>query len=64
VLLCRSHEPDELPDLRLHAEGGRLSLSLPAPWLDARPLLRADLALEPEAFAPLGIELRLGTHPA
>ncbi len=26
------------------------------------PLLRADLALEPEAFAALGIELRLATH--
>jgi exopolyphosphatase/guanosine-5'-triphosphate,3'-diphosphate pyrophosphatase len=62
VLLHRSHEPDDLPDLRLDAEGGRLALSLPKAWLDARPLLRADLAQEPEAFAPLGIELRLATH--
>jgi exopolyphosphatase/guanosine-5'-triphosphate,3'-diphosphate pyrophosphatase len=62
VLLCRSHEAEDLPDLRLDAEGGRLALSLPARWLDTRPLLRADLADEPEAFAPLGIELRLSTH--
>ena len=40
----------------------RLALSLPRRWLDARPLLHADLALEPEAFAALGIELRLAAH--
>jgi exopolyphosphatase/guanosine-5'-triphosphate,3'-diphosphate pyrophosphatase len=62
VLLQRSHEAGELPDLRLDAEGSHLALSLPKRWLDARPLLRADLALEPEAFAPLGIALRLSTH--
>jgi exopolyphosphatase/guanosine-5'-triphosphate,3'-diphosphate pyrophosphatase len=62
VLLQRSHEAGELPDLRLDAEGSHLALSLPKRWLDARPLLHADLALEPEAFAPLGIALRLSTH--
>jgi hypothetical protein len=32
---------------------------LPGRWLEARPLLHADLADEPEAFAALGIDLRI-----
>jgi exopolyphosphatase/guanosine-5'-triphosphate,3'-diphosphate pyrophosphatase len=59
VLLHRSHESDALPDLRLHADGDALTLSLPRRWLEARPLLHADLADEPEAFAALGIALRI-----
>ena len=59
VLLHRSHESDALPDLRLHADGDALALSLPRRWLEARPLLHADLADEPEAFAALGIDLRI-----
>jgi exopolyphosphatase/guanosine-5'-triphosphate,3'-diphosphate pyrophosphatase len=59
VLLHRSHESDALPDLRLHADGDALILSLPRRWLEARPLLHADLADEPEAFAALGIALRI-----
>jgi len=59
VLLQRSHEADALPELRLHAEGDSLVLALPRRWLEARPLLRADLADEPGAFAALGIALRI-----
>ena len=62
VLLHRSHEPEEFPDLRLHAEGNTLTFVLPRQWLEARALLRADLADEPAAFEPLGIALRLDTH--
>jgi exopolyphosphatase/guanosine-5'-triphosphate,3'-diphosphate pyrophosphatase len=43
--------------LRLVADGRRLVLNLPKRWLDARPLLRADLAGEPEPLASLGIDL-------
>jgi exopolyphosphatase/guanosine-5'-triphosphate,3'-diphosphate pyrophosphatase len=57
VLLHRSHEEMALPELRLVADGRRLVLSLPKRWLDARPLLRADLAGEPEPLATLGIDL-------
>jgi exopolyphosphatase/guanosine-5'-triphosphate,3'-diphosphate pyrophosphatase len=64
VLLHRSHEPEELPDLRLHAEGGSLTVVLPRAWLDARPLLRADLADEPAAFQALGLQLRLDADGA
>ena len=55
VLLHRSHEEMALPELRLVAEGDRLVLSVPKRWLDARPLLHADLSAEPEPLAALGI---------
>ncbi len=59
VLLHRSHEPETLPDLHLHADGDTLTLRLPQRWIETRPLLRADLDEEPDAFAALGIQLRL-----
>ena len=59
VLLHRSHEPEALPDLRLHAEGERLLLVLPGEWLAMRPLLRSDLEEEPAAFRRLGITLQV-----
>ena len=55
VALHRSHEPDALPDLRLHADGDRLTLALPRAWVDARPLLASDLATEGVESAGLGI---------
>ena len=55
VALHRSHEPDALPDLRLHADGDRLTLALPRAWVDARPLLASDLATEAVESAGLGI---------
>jgi len=58
VLLHRSHDPAPLPDLRLFADGGTLTLSLPAQWIEVRPLLQSDLVEEPAAFEPLGIALR------
>ena len=59
VLLHRSRETDTLPALQLHADAERLTLSLDRDWLQARPLLRADLAGEPDDMAGLGIQLRL-----
>jgi exopolyphosphatase/guanosine-5'-triphosphate,3'-diphosphate pyrophosphatase len=59
VLLHRSHEEMALPELRLVADGRRLVLNLPRRWLDARPLLRADLIGEPGPLAALGIDFIL-----
>jgi exopolyphosphatase/guanosine-5'-triphosphate,3'-diphosphate pyrophosphatase len=61
VLLRRSHEDVALPDLRLLADGKRLSLQVPRRWLDARPLLHADLAAEPGALAALGIDFSIAS---
>jgi exopolyphosphatase/guanosine-5'-triphosphate,3'-diphosphate pyrophosphatase len=57
VLLHRSHEAAELPELRAAAKRDQLSLTLPARWLEQRPLLRADLDGEPADMAGLGIAL-------
>lgn len=59
VLLHRSHEAAELPELRATAKRDQLSLTLPARWLEQRPLLRADLDGEPADMAGLGIALEI-----
>lgn len=55
VALHRSHEPGALPDLRLVASDDKLTLSLPRPWIEARPLLASDLATEAAESTGLGI---------
>ena len=57
VVLHRSHEADVIPELTLHAEGDALGIVLDKRWLDARPLLRTDLASEPEELADLGVAM-------
>ena len=59
VLLHRSHESDSMPALNLVADDGTLRLQLDRRWLEARPLLRADLAGEAEDIHGLGVELRV-----
>lgn len=59
VLLHRSHEADEIPQLQARADDAKLQLRLPRQWLEARPLLRTDLEGEPEDMAALGIVLEL-----
>ena len=58
VLLHRSHEPESIPMLDARADGDALHLALDQRWLDARPLLRADLEGEPADIAALGVALR------
>ena len=60
VILHRGHEDPDIPGLEVRAEGDTLLLSLPARWLDARPLLQADLASEPSETGALGLRLQLG----
>jgi len=57
VLLHRSHENGEIPRLDLKADGNRLTLTVSKKWLEARPLVKADLHGEPEDMAGLGIQL-------
>jgi exopolyphosphatase / guanosine-5'-triphosphate,3'-diphosphate pyrophosphatase len=61
VMLHRSHEAESLPDIGLRVSGNALGMAVPRSWLDARPLLRTDLAHEPEGIAGLGVELLLDT---
>lgn len=62
VLLHRAHETDEMPVKRLRADGERLQLTLDERWLRARPLLRADLAGEPEDMLGLGVTFKLSAE--
>lgn len=59
VLLHRSHENGEIPRLDLKADGNRLTLAVSKKWLEARPLVKADLYGEPEDMAGLGIQLEV-----
>ena len=58
VLLHRAHEADPIPRLDAHADGRVLTLTLAKRWLEARPLLKADLAAEPAVFTGIGVDLR------
>jgi exopolyphosphatase / guanosine-5'-triphosphate,3'-diphosphate pyrophosphatase len=58
VLLNRAHEDTPLPTLELTADDTRLALILPQAFIDARPLLRADLLAEVEGMAGLGVQFR------
>ena len=62
VLLHRSHDNERIPDLTLRADAGQLALALDKRWLQARPLLRADLEGEPEDMLGLGIQLRIAAR--
>lgn len=61
VLLHRSHEALEIPRLDVAVQHDAIELRFDRRWLDARPLLRADLAGEPEEFGDLGLALTFGT---
>ena len=55
VLLHRSHDPDPIVQLQLHASDNELTLSLAPEHLATRPLLLADLLAERDASASLGL---------
>ena len=55
----RAHEADPIPQLDAKADGNTLTLCVSRRWLDARPLVRADLEGEPDDIAGLGIILKL-----
>jgi len=58
VLLNRAHEDVPMPALELTADDTRLALIVPQDFIDARPLLRADLIAETEGMAGLGVNFR------
>lgn len=59
VLLHRAQEAEAIPRLDAAADGRKLSIALPAHWLDSRPLLRADLEGETGDIAALGVTLEV-----
>jgi exopolyphosphatase / guanosine-5'-triphosphate,3'-diphosphate pyrophosphatase len=59
ALLHRARTDDPLPPIQLHAEGDRLTLTLPKDWLQGRSLTGADLDQERGYLQALNIELRI-----
>ena len=55
VLLHRAQDAEPIPKLELAAKGEQLDLVVSRRWIEARPLLRTDLASEPEDMAGLGV---------
>jgi exopolyphosphatase/guanosine-5'-triphosphate,3'-diphosphate pyrophosphatase len=62
VLLHRSHEREPLPVLGLSVGNAVMTLSVPAAWLDAHPLTRADLDSEQEYLDDIGFKLAVVTR--
>jgi exopolyphosphatase/guanosine-5'-triphosphate,3'-diphosphate pyrophosphatase len=59
VLLHRSHDPAPLPSLQIGLGVDRLSLGLPASWLEQHPLTRSDFDAERQYLAEIGVQLDL-----
>jgi exopolyphosphatase/guanosine-5'-triphosphate,3'-diphosphate pyrophosphatase len=59
VLLHRAHEADAIPRLDARAGGDQLRVAVDRAWLDARPLLAADLAGEPADSTNLGVSVSI-----
>ena len=59
MLIHRAHEATPIPQLEAVASPSGITLTLSKRWLDARPLLKADLLGEPDDMAGLGITLRI-----
>ena len=55
VLLHRAQDAAAIPKLELKASGDSLQLVIAKKWIDARPLLRADLISEPQDMAGLNV---------
>jgi exopolyphosphatase/guanosine-5'-triphosphate,3'-diphosphate pyrophosphatase len=58
VLLHRAHDTAPIPTLDMTANGDELRLILDKDWIDARPLLRADLIGEADDLPGLGVAFK------
>ena len=57
VVLRRNRIGDALPPIALRADADRLTVTIPADWLDAHPLTRLDLEQESEFLAAVPLRL-------
>ncbi|MFX3658064.1 MAG: exopolyphosphatase [bacterium] len=62
VLLHRNRGSRPLPHIGLSAEGERLTLSLPTPWIRRHPLTRLDLKQEAEFLTAIPMQLTISTR--
>jgi exopolyphosphatase / guanosine-5'-triphosphate,3'-diphosphate pyrophosphatase len=59
VLLHRSHQSVELPDIKLKASEKTIEMKLAKSWLNSHPLTRADLSAEADYLAEAGWQLTI-----
>ncbi len=59
VIFHRGKLKDGLPAIALKVDGKKISLSLPAKWIDTHPLTHADLETEQRHLGDIGYELNL-----
>ena len=57
ILLNRGRNPEKVPLPQVHAPDHKLVLEFDEQWLDAHPLVRADLVREQRRVKPLGFRL-------
>ncbi len=57
VLLNRHRDPEPVPIPKLKVAGDKLQLTFDDDWLDAHPLVRADLEREQKLLKPVGFRL-------
>ena len=57
VLLHRGRSPQPLPQVSLHADGRKVTVSLPARWLEDHSLVAADLHAEIDELHVIGMNL-------
>jgi exopolyphosphatase/guanosine-5'-triphosphate,3'-diphosphate pyrophosphatase len=62
ILLRRSREPTESPDVVLHADAAQLQIALPETWLRRHPLTAADLEQERGYLKALDIKLHVAAN--
>jgi len=60
VILCRSRAEPRLPDVQVAFNGKRIRLTLPAGWLERRPLTRRALDEESTHWHAVGIKYVFG----
>ena len=59
VILERSHDDTQSPDVHLSASDNQLQLRLPSGWLGAHPLSAKELEVETGQLATAGLELKV-----
>ncbi len=63
VILERSHDDADSPDVKMTLTGEQISLDCGAGWLPAHPLSARELAVEQAQQATAGIVLKLADAP-
>jgi exopolyphosphatase/guanosine-5'-triphosphate,3'-diphosphate pyrophosphatase len=58
-IFCRTREDGAIPDIEIGLDGKRVSLKLPADWMENHPLTIADLQGEIQALQTTGLQLDL-----